>query len=259
MHFLQELMERNVITDYLDSYLEIGSLTDDSANGLQVENSGTVDRIGLAVDACHESITKAAQAGCNLLVVHHGLYWGRQELVLDHHYQRIRDLIIADMALYTAHIPLDAHPEIGHNRVIAEHLELVDAEPFALYHGRAIGVKGRFNRLFSRTEAASEVEKVIGCRQGFLTFGPDIISTAAIVAGSATDTALFRELKREGIDLFITGEPKHGAFHLAREFGLNIFYGGHYQTETFGMKALGEHLHKRFSIPVSFVDAPCIF
>jgi len=165
-------MERNVITDYLDSYLEIGSFIDDSANGLQVENSGNVDRIGLAVDACHESITKAAQAGCNLLVVHHGLYWGRQELVLDHLYQRIRDLIIADMALYTAHIPLDAHPEIGHNRVIAEQLELVEAEPFALYHGRAIGVKGRFKKPISRTEAASDVEKVIGCRQGFLTFGP---------------------------------------------------------------------------------------
>jgi putative NIF3 family GTP cyclohydrolase 1 type 2 len=81
----------------------------------------------------------------------------------------------------------------------------------------------------------------------------------AVVAGSATDVELFRELKRDGIDFFITGEPKYAAFHMAKEFGLNIFYGGHYQTETFGIKALGEHLQRLFAIPVVFMDTPCIF
>jgi dinuclear metal center YbgI/SA1388 family protein len=252
-------MELKRITDYLDSYLDIHSFQDDSANGLQVENSENVEKIGLAVDACHEAICKAGDAGCDLLIVHHGLFWGRQQLIVDSHFQRLRALIMADMALYAAHLPLDGHPEIGHNRLIARELDLEDIEPFALYHGKHIGVKGRLKAPCLCAEAAQAAEKAIGARQGLLEFGPEKIHTVAIVAGSATDPELFKELKLEGIDLFITGEPRHGAYHLAQEFGLNIFYGSHYQTETFGMKALGEHLHKLFAIPVVFIDAPCVF
>lgn len=252
-------MELKIITDYIDSYLDIHAFQDDSANGLQVENSKNIEKIGLAVDACHESICKAGQAGCDLLIVHHGLFWGHQQLIIDNHYQRIRALIMADMALYAAHIPLDAHPEIGHNREIANLLELEDMESFALYRGKHIGVKGRFRQICSRSEALTMAENAVGACRGVLEFGPEKIYTAAIVAGSATDPDLFRELKQNGIDLFITGEPKHGAYHLAQEFGLNIFYGGHYQTETFGIKALGEHLHKLFAIPVVFIDTPCVF
>ncbi len=252
-------MELERITDYIDSYLDIHSYHDDSANGLQVENTGNVKIIGLAVDACHESISRACRAGCDLLIVHHGLFWGSQQLIVDNHYQRIRALIMADLALYAAHIPLDAHPIIGHNRVIAEHLDLEDIEPFALHHGKHIGVKGRFRQSGSRAEAAIWIEKELGACRGLLEFGPETISTVAVVAGSATDIELFRELKRDGIDFFITGEPKYAAYHMAKEFGLNIFYGGHYQTETFGIKALGEHLQRLFAIPVVFMDTPCIF
>ena len=95
-------MELKRITDYLDSYLDIRSFTDDSANGLQVENSENVEKIGLAVDACHEAICKAGDAKCDLLIVHHGLFWGRQQLIVDSHFQRLRALIMADMALYAA-------------------------------------------------------------------------------------------------------------------------------------------------------------
>lgn len=252
-------MELKRITDYLDTYLDIHSFQDDAANGLQVENSENVEKIGLAVDACHEVICKAGEAGCDLLIVHHGLFWGRQQLVIDSHFQRLRALIMADMALYGAHLPLDAHPEIGHNRLIARELDLADIEPFALYRGKHIGVKGRLKTPCLCAEAAEASEKAIGASQGLLEFGPEKIHTVAIVAGSATDPELFKELKLAGIDFFITGEPKHGAYHLAQEFGLNIFYGSHYQTETFGMKALGEHLFKLFAIPAVFIDAPCVF
>ena len=252
-------MELKRITDYLDSYLDIRSFPDDSANGLQVENSENVEKIGLAVDACHEAICKAGDASCDLLIVHHGLFWGSQQLIVDSHFQRVRALIMADMALYGAHLPLDAHSEIGHNRLIARLLALENIEPFALYRGKHIGVKGRLKAPCICAEAAAAAEKAIGTCQGLLEFGPEKIHTVAIVAGSATDPGLFKELKLEGIDLFITGEPKHGAYHLAQEFGLNIFYGSHYQTETFGMKALGEHLNKLFAIPAVFIDAPCVF
>ena len=165
-------MELKRITDYLDAYLDIRSFQDDSANGLQVENSENVEKIGVAVDACHEAICKAGEAKCDLLIVHHGLFWGRQQLIVDNHFQRIRALVMADMALYAAHLPLDAHPEVGHNRLIADKLNLADIEPFALYRGRHIGVKGRLQLPCSCAEAAAAAEKAIGGMPGFFGIRP---------------------------------------------------------------------------------------
>ena len=235
-------MELKRITDYLDGYLHIGDFRDDSANGLQVENNGKVEKIGLAVDACYESIVKSSDAGCNLLIVHHGLFWGKQELIKSIHFKRIRSLVTSDIALYAVHLPLDAHPEVGHNIEIARKIGLDNTEPFAEYYGKPIGMRGKVQTAKSLGETAREVEKAIGHCRALLEFGSDTIHSIGIVSGSATEPALFRELKDEGIDLFVTGEPKHGAYYLAQELELNIFYGGHYVTETFGMKALGRRI-----------------
>jgi dinuclear metal center YbgI/SA1388 family protein len=252
-------MDLTTISNYLDQLLEVEAFHDDSMNGLQVENCAKIEKIGLAVDACHEAIEKAAKEQCNLLIVHHGLFWGKELPITDHQYKRISSLIKADMGLYAVHLPLDAHPELGHNAQIAQHLDLTDTEPFAMYHGRPIGIKGKLKILGSCSEIAALLKDRIGACTGLFSFGPAKIHTIGIVAGSATDPALFKELKSQNIDLLITGEPKHGAYHLAREFGLNIFYGSHYITETFGLKALGSHLEKKMSIPTVFIDAPCDF
>jgi dinuclear metal center YbgI/SA1388 family protein len=252
-------MELKNITDYLDDYLAIDTFHDDSANGLQVENGGTVEKIGLAVDACHEAIVKAGNAGCNLLVVHHGLFWGKQELLQGYFYNRIRALIKADIALYAVHLPLDGHPEVGHNIQIAKKMGLQNIEPFAYYYEKPIGVKGVLQEPQPLGEVSKNIEKVVGRCRALLEFGPDKITSIGIVSGSATEPHLFKELKLQGIDLFISGEPKHGAYYLAQEMGLNIFYGGHYLTETFGMNALREHLESALKIPAEFIDAPCIF
>ena len=252
-------MELKRITDYLDSYLQIDDFRDDSANGLQVENGGKVEKIGLSVDACHEAIVKAGDAGCSLLIVHHGLFWGKQELIIDCYFKRIRALVMADVALFAVHLPLDANPEVGHNIQIARKIGLSNIEPFAQYYGKPIGMKGKVKTPKSLSETAGDVEKAIGHCRALLEFGPNKIHSIGIVSGSATEPALFRELKVQGIDLFVTGEPKHGAYYLAQELGLNIFYGGHYITETFGMKALGRHIEKELNIPTEFIDAPCIF
>lgn len=252
-------MELRKITDYLDSYLTIDAFRDDATNGLQVENSGSVEKVGLAVDACHEAIVKACDAQCTLLIVHHGLFWGKQELIIDTYFRRIRALISGDVALYAAHLPLDGHGEVGHNIQIAKKIGLHAIEPFARYYDASIGVKGKITEPQSLREVARAVEKAIGHCRALLAFGPEKVQSIGVVSGSATDPHLFRELKVQGIDLFITGEPKHGAYYLAQEWGLNIFYGGHYLTETFGMKALGEHLEKELHIPATFIDAPCIF
>ena len=250
-------MELLPFAAYLNELLGCASFHDSSANGIQVENRAPINKVALAVDACLEAIEKAAAQNCNLLIVHHGLFWGAQQLMVDPHYSRIRALIEADMALYAAHLPLDAHPQLGHNAQIAHVLGLCQTEPFAPYHGKAIGVRGSLAAAVSREELKPVLTEKIG-PGAFFTFGPETIQTVGIVAGSATEPDLFRELKNQGIDLFITGEPKHGAWYMARELGLNIFYGGHYQTETFGMKALAAHLRETLNLPAVFIDTPCM-
>ncbi|MCP4627335.1 MAG: Nif3-like dinuclear metal center hexameric protein, partial [bacterium] len=190
-------------------------------------------------------------------IVHHGLYWGQQQLITDYHYRRVRALIEADMALYAVHLPLDAHPEVGHNSQIAQQMGLVNPEPFAPYQGRPIGIKGRLASPAPCCQVAEQLEAIIGGNRGLLAFGPEQIRTVGIIAGSATEPELFRELQEQSIDLFVSGEPKHGAYYLAQEFGLNVFYGGHYQTETFGMRALGSHLAEHFRIKTEMIESPC--
>jgi dinuclear metal center YbgI/SA1388 family protein len=253
-------MDLEKLTGYLDGYLEIHAFRDDSINGLQIDNNSTqVEKIGLAVDACRESIERAVGINCNLLIVHHGLFWGEQKSILNYQYQRIRSLIMGDTALYAAHLPLDAHPEVGNNVQIAKTIGLTSLAPFAEYHGTPIGMKGLMGETRLLSELASGLEKKIGRCTSLLPFGKEKIHSVGIVSGSATDPELFRELKKQEIDLFITGEPKHGAYYLAQELNINVFYGGHYVTETFGVKALGKHLEEKFNISAEFIDAPCIF
>jgi dinuclear metal center YbgI/SA1388 family protein len=251
-------MELLTLAAYLDEVLDSASFHDSSANGIQVENRTSINKVALSVDACLEAIEKAAALECNLLIVHHGLFWGAQQLMVDPHYSRIRALIEADMALYTAHLPLDAHPQLGQNAQIAQALGLDKKEPFAVYHGKAIGMRGSLPAAVSRDEMEPILNETIGPAQAFFKFGPASIQTIGIVAGSATEPELFREIRNRDIDLLITGEPKHGAWYMARELGINIFYGGHYQTETFAMKALAAHLRDTLGLPAEFIDTPCM-
>jgi len=250
-------MKLKKITDYLNKYLEIATFSDASANGLQVENSGKVEKIGLAVDASLEVIEKAAAEKCSLLIVHHGLFWGKQNLLTDNHYKRVKALISGDIALYAAHLPLDAHPKTGNNAQIAKKIGLHNIEPFALYNGKNIGMMGKFKKNKPLKEAIANFEKQIGVCNNILKFGSEEISSVGVVSGSATDIDLFKEVKNLGIDILISGEPKYEAYYLAQEIGLNIFYGGHYMTETFGVKALGKVLQKKMGINTVFFDIKC--
>jgi len=251
-------MKLKKITDYLNEYLEIETFSDASTNGLQVENSGKIKKIGLAVDASLEVIKKATAEKCDLLIVHHGLFWGKQNLLTDIHYKRIKALISGDIALYAAHLPLDAHPKIGNNAQIAKEIGLYNIEPFALYNGKNIGMKGKFKKNKPFEEAIANFEKQIGVCNNILNFGPKEISSVGVVSGSATDIDLFKEVMNLGLDILISGEPKYEAYYLAQEIGLNIFYGGHYRTETFGVKALGKVLQKKMDINTVFFDIKCM-
>lgn len=252
-------MEVRELTRYLNEYLKVASFDDDAANGLQVENSGMLTTVGMAVDACLESITKAADTGCTMLIVHHGLFWGRPFLLTGNYYQRINALIKSDMALYASHLPLDAHPEVGNNIQIARKIGLSAIEPFARYRGQLIGMKGVLAAPQPLAEVVKTLERIIGPCHALLPFGLPAVQTIGVVSGSASDPDLIGELRDQHIDLLVTGEPKHGAFYLIQELGLNVFYGGHYHTEQFGPRALGEHIEERFGVPAVYIDAQSPF
>ena len=247
-------MKRDALLRHLDDFLVVKGYKDKSLNGLQVEGAAEVRSVALAVDACMASITRAAEAGAELLIVHHGLFWGTQLPVIGMHKERLKALLDNDLNLYAAHLPLDAHPEIGNNRVMAELLDLADIEPFGEYAGQTIGWAGNLSSEVARDELSKRIETALGVPTTLHAFGHERIRRVAVVSGGAADLA--EEAAGAQIDLFITGELTHVHYHLPRELGLNLASAGHYGTEVFGVKALGRHLEKKFSLETCFIDVP---
>jgi len=228
---------------------------DAAMNGLQVANSrGEVRRVAFAVDACLETIQRAASWQADLLFVHHGLFWGRPLAVTGGHYRRLRALLTADLALYAVHLPLDMHPEGGNNASLARLRGLTDLEIFGEYHGVKIGLKGRL-------PAPRTLEQVqeLCCAAGgkplqVLPFGPETVSRVGIVSGGAADEAL--QAIEEGLELFLTGDASHTVYHHCLEAGINVIFAGHYQTEVWGVKALAERLSGEEGLQTCFLDVP---
>ncbi|MBQ8561646.1 MAG: Nif3-like dinuclear metal center hexameric protein [Spirochaetaceae bacterium] len=252
-------MTLHQLDDYFRSFLNMEHYRGDpSLNGIQVENSQPggkeIRKVAFAVDACQETISRAATAGADLLFVHHGFFWGQCQTITGAHYQRIRQLLEKDMALYACHIPLDANELVGNNYGLARRLELQDLRPFGDWHGMTIGVGGTFpapatldslvQRLFPGGERPLHL----------LPFGKKEISTVAIVSGGAA-----RELSQaieQGYDAFVTGEIGHEQYHQAMEAGINVVAGGHYQTETVGVSLVMEKLARETGIDIVFIQVP---
>jgi dinuclear metal center YbgI/SA1388 family protein len=247
-------VDRDALVVHLDAFLGVEAWPDKSLNGLQVEGAARVERVALATDAALATFDLAAEAGAQFLVVHHGLFWGRVEPVTGAHRARLAALLERDLSLYCAHLPLDAHPEVGNNAVLARLLELSDRAPFGEYEGRAIGVRGRFPEPVDRAGLAARLEALLAARPVVLAFGPDRIETVAIVSGDAAE--LIPEAAAAGVDAFLTGETSHIAWHAARELALNVIFAGHYATETVGLQALGDHLAEELGVETVFLDAP---
>lgn len=252
------------IVQYLDAYLRVADVPDDpnALNGLQVENRGRVGRVIAAVDASLATIDGLAASASPsvppLLLVHHGLFWDGNRPVTERRYRRLRALIELDAALYSAHIPLDLHAEVGNNAVLARRLGLASPMPFGNHKGVLIGVAGVLpadvttrhalvNRLAAALAIRPEAIRV-------LPGGPEMVSRVGIItgaAGSAIDQA-----RAAGCDTFITGEGAAHTFFDAMEGGINVLYAGHYATETVGVEALAAHLGNRFHLPWGFHDHP---
>jgi dinuclear metal center YbgI/SA1388 family protein len=242
------------ITRYLDEYLRIAELGDwpNALNGLQVENSGSINRIGAAVDASTRTFALAAERGINLLLVHHGLFWPGLQSVTGALNRQLRQLFSADIAVYSAHLPLDSHPLVGNNAQLATSLGLENAEPFFESKGQCIGVRAAIS--VGREELGRRLEQSLAGPVRTFAGGPAIVQQVGIVTGGAG--AEIYEVARQGIDTFITGEAPHWASVAAEELGVNLLLGGHYATETFGVRALAAHVGERFALPWEFIDAP---
>lgn len=247
-------VRRDDLVAYLDRYLRVAEIPDSSPNGLQVQGAERVTRVAYAVDVSVQTIRAAEKAGADMLVVHHGLWWGRHVQITGTMHARVSGLIRAGMSLYTAHLPLDCHPKVGNNVELARLLSLSVKEPFGAYKGTRIGVIATAARPATLKLFAARVAKTLDCSPEILASGPATVRRVAIVSGGGA--MLAEEAAHAGCDTLLTGETLHAAVHPAREAGINVVFGGHYATETVGLKALQRHLAARYGLPGTFLSAP---
>jgi dinuclear metal center YbgI/SA1388 family protein len=242
------------ITAYLDGLLDIPVFPDypNALNGLQLENSGRVSKIGAAVDSGLKVIEMAVGDRVDLLLVHHGLFWGGSAPVSGPTYRKLAEAIGANLAIYSAHLPLDAHPEIGNNVILAADLGLAPVEPFFEFKGRPVGCFAGVDLDYATL--LGRIEQRFGGAVWHCHAGPEHLKRIGIVTGGAGSE--LAQAKAEGVDTFITGEGPHHTFTLAEELGINLIYAGHYATETGGVKALADRVARAFELPWVFLDHP---
>jgi len=247
-------MRRDDLVRWLDGYLDLGAYDDPSLNGLQVEGRDDVTKVAVAVDATLATFEQAADMGADLLLTHHGLFWGRPLAVVGPHRRRLEYLLRHEISLYTAHIPLDAHREVGNNWGLARLLGLDELQDFANWKGKPIGVRGHFPTPLSLRDLADLVERELGEAVLVHAGGPLEVGTLGIVSGAAAGDVV--TAAEAGLDAFLTGEPRHEAFSEPFERGINALYAGHYVTETVGVKLLARELRERFGLATEFVLLP---
>ena len=242
------------IVTHCDTLLRTREIHDygGAVNGLQVENRGPVSRIAAAVDASATTIRMAIAARAHLLIVHHGIFWTKRQPWSGTNYKLLRLLLDHDVAIYSSHLPLDMHPKLGNNAQLCAALGLRNVKPFFQTKNQLLGL--RVNANISRVSLVQRVHHVLGGEVKLISGGPEICRRIGVVTGGAG--AEVQLAASEGVDTFITGEGPHWTYALAEELGVNILYGGHYATETFGVKALAAHLSKKFHVPWIFLDHP---
>jgi dinuclear metal center YbgI/SA1388 family protein len=246
---------QNAITE-LDQLLEPSRFKDYCPNGLQFHGKNEIRKLATGVSASAELLERAVAAEADLLIVHHGLFWRSTAMPIDARMKRrLRLLFDSDMSLAAYHLPLDAHPQMGNNALIAQALGADIVEPFALHNGEPIGFIARFpgdgldaKDLFARVTTLTKRTPLV------FDAGPERVSSLAIVSGAGND--YLQDAVTAGADAFLTGEPAERVMSEAQEAAIHFIAAGHYATETFGVKRLGEHLSERFALEHTFIDVP---
>lgn len=247
-------MKLDELVRYLDEYLRIASIPDyDGAlNGLQVEGTRPIRRIAAAVDAAQATVERAIAGGADLLLVHHGLFWDGNQPLTGRRYRRVKPLLDAGVAVYSAHLPLDAHPEVGNNAVLLREIGAEARGTFGDYRGMPLGVWGEVD--LRREALCARLDEVLGTRVKMVPGGPERVRRVGVITGGAAGK--IPAAVAAGLDAFVTGEGAHHNYFDAEEGGINLFLGGHYATETWGVRALAEHLERQFGIEWFFIDHP---
>ncbi len=242
------------VARHMDKYLHVREIEDwpNTLNGLQIENSGRVTKIGAAVDVSTRVLSEAATKDVDLLIVHHGLFWPGLQPVTKALHRQLKIAFENDIALYSTHLPLDIHPKVGNNAQLATALGLKSTTPFFEEKGQLIGLRTKAS--LSRDDLIRKLRKTLGGPVKAFNFGPKRTGAIGIVTGAA-GSEIYR-VAEQTIDTFITGEAPHWAAIAAEELGINLILGGHYATETFGVKALAAYLSERFNLSCTFIHYP---
>jgi dinuclear metal center YbgI/SA1388 family protein len=253
---LRSVAARDEILGFCDELLDVGSFEDYGPNGLQVPGALEVSKVATGVSANLELLQAAVDSGAQLVLTHHGLLWGSEVSPLSVPMAaRLRALLCADVSLVAYHLPLDAHPEIGNNALLRDALGLdPDGRPFGEAKGSAVGVIGQAADPIDLDELRRRLSEAVGQEPLVFDAGPKRISTVGIVTGSGGFA--LHEAGPLGLDALVTGEPSEPVMGEAREYGVHFLAGGHYATETFGIRRLGELVAERFSVEHQFIDVP---
>ena len=242
----------NAINKFLNKDLKKSKIKDGSRNGLQVKGRAEVKKIGFAVDACLETFKKAKKQKCDMVIVHHGLYWKKVKDKVGVIKKRAAYLKKNKISLYAAHLPLDLHPKYGNNVELCGLLGLKNLKKFGNYHGAIIGYYGNTNTTIS--SLVKKVQNKLKTKTINHLFGKKRIRKVGVITGGAA--SMVEDCKKYNLDAYVTGEPSHVFYHYNKEIGINVIFAGHYTTETLGVKALSKVLKEKFNIQTVFLHSP---
>lgn len=249
-----------ILGEFLDATLDVANIPDypNALNGVQLANVGDIDRVTTAVDFSTQAIDGTIAADARLLIVHHGMFWSGIQPITGPAHQRLRSLVTHDIAVYAAHLPLDVHPQLGNNALLARRLGLEPSAGFARFQTVDVGLSGRSD--IATADLADRLRTLASEHRGGLVATPFDADRRTrhwgICSGAGADSATLREASTRGLDTVIVGEGPHHTAVEARELGIVVLYAGHYATETLGVRALGESLAAHFGLTATFIDAP---
>jgi dinuclear metal center YbgI/SA1388 family protein len=248
-------MDRDRIVSFLNERLDAGAIPDACPQGLQVEGKPDVHKVAVGVTASVELFRRAIDAGADLVLCHHGMFWDFDSRVVKGGLKRRLGLLLDhDVTLLCYHLGLDAHGEHGNNALIARELQLVDVEPFGEHRGVFIGRKGRFPTPLPMDGLRARLRDVFGGEPLVFPFGPDPVATIGVISGGAVND--FEQAIGAGLDAYLTGEAKEHVQERAREEAVTYVAAGHYRTETFGVRSLAGLLERELGLETVFIDVP---
>jgi len=247
-------MRRDDLVDYLNRLLNIDLIADYGPQGLQIEGRVEVNKLAVAVDAAHDAIDGALDAGADMLIVHHGIFWGPPQRIAGAFGRKVRRFIESDLNLYAAHLALDLHPTLGNNAELCRLLDLEAVDTYFSFKGKDVGIIAEPVAPVSFADLTAQFTAALQAPLRVDASGPEQVQRLAVCSGDAVRS--LEEALVRGCDTLVTGELDYTMAHAPAELGMNVLYGGHYATETLGVQALARRLGEQFDLPWVFVDVP---